>query len=99
MADDSKKEIKKVDPKVAASRKRAADLAKAVGGGAGRNRTPTGQFFKEVWSELKKTTWPNRDTLTKSTYVVLAFIGATGVWVFVIDTLLGKIAQPLFPTH
>jgi preprotein translocase subunit SecE len=93
MAEDAKKDLKKVDPRVAAARKRAADLAKAAGG---RNRTSTTQFFKEVWSELKKTTWPNRDTLTKSTYVVLAFIAATGVWVFVIDYTLGQITQPLF---
>ncbi|HEX5323934.1 MAG TPA: preprotein translocase subunit SecE [Capsulimonadaceae bacterium] len=96
MPDDKQPKLKKEDPRVAAARKRAADLAKAAGGPGVRNRQSGGQFFKDVWTELKKTTWPDRDTLTKSTYVVLAFIAATGVWVFVINFVLNKITAPLF---
>lgn len=85
------------NPKIAEARRRAAELARATGG-AGRNRQSTSQFFQEVWSELKKTTWPDRETLTKSVYVVLAFIVTTGVWIFVISWLLGRVTAPLFRT-
>jgi|SRR5579883_2155347 len=96
MADDKKKEEKKEDPRVAAARKRAADLAKAAGNPGTRTQQSGGQFFKEVWNELRKTTWPDRDTLVKSTYVVLAFIAAAGMWVFVLSYILDKITAPLF---
>lgn len=89
------KESKPENPRVAEARRRAAELAKATGG-SGRARQSTGQFFQEVWSELKKTTWPDRDTLTKSVYVVLAFIATTGVWIFVISYVLGQLTKPLF---
>lgn len=94
MADDNKKSQKE-NPRLTEARKRAAELAKATGN-AGRSRESSGQFFQEVWQELKKTTWPDRDTLTKSVYVVLAFIAATGVWVFVINYAMGQIAAPLY---
>ena len=42
--------------------------------------SPT-QFFQEAWVELKKTSWPNRDVLTKSTSVVLALVAAVAIWV------------------
>lgn len=96
MPDDKKTNAKPEDPRVAAARKRAAELAKAAGGGGGQTRTDAGQFLREVWSELKKTTWPDRETLTKSVYVVLAFIVAAGVWVFIIDLAMTRITAPLF---
>ena len=89
MAETDKKE----DPKLALARQRAASLAKA---GPGRNPRQVGQFIKETWTELKKTTWPDRATLSKSTYIVLAFIALTAVWVGIIDFALGRIAAPLF---
>lgn len=63
---------------------------------AGRKATPPGQFFQEAWAELKKTTWPDRNTLTKSTTVVLALVLATAIFVGVLDAALGRIMNPLF---
>jgi preprotein translocase SecE subunit len=89
MADIKKKE----DPKFAAARAKAEQLAKA---GPVASPAQFQTFINETASELKKTTWPDRDTLTRSTYVVLGFIALTLVWVFVLDFLLGKITAPLF---
>jgi preprotein translocase SecE subunit len=85
------------NPRIAEARRRAAELSRATGG-TGRNRASAGQFFQEVWTELKKTTWPDRDTLAKSVYVVMAFIVTTGVWIFVISYVLGQVMAPLFRT-
>ncbi len=63
---------------------------------ATRKPTDPAQFFREAWVELKKTTWPNREVLTKSTTVVLALVLAVAIWVGGLDFLLGKIANPLF---
>ena len=57
--------------------------------------SPT-QFFQEAWVELKKTTWPNRDVLTKSTSVVLALVAAVAIWVGGIDALLTRASTWLF---
>jgi preprotein translocase subunit SecE len=38
---------------------------------ASRERTPPGQFLKEVRSELRKVAWPNRKEVTSYTIVVL----------------------------
>ena len=61
-----------------------------------------GQFFKriglsiytsvkEMIAELKKVTWPTKSALINYTLVVLAFIVAMGIVVFVIDS--GAAAQ------
>jgi preprotein translocase SecE subunit len=48
------------------------------------------QTLVDHWSELKKTTWPTPEVLRKSTYVVLAFVGAVAVWVGGLDYLLSQ---------
>jgi preprotein translocase subunit SecE len=65
----------------AEAQRRAQSMAKA-------QPTSPQQFFQEAWVELKKTSWPNRDVLTKSTSVVLALVVAVAVWVGVIDGVL-----------
>ena len=77
------------NPRMAEATRRAQSMAKA-------NPTSPAQFFQEAWVELKKTTWPDRDVLTKSTTVVLALVVSVAIWVGGIDFLLGKIAAPLF---
>ena len=77
----------------AEAQRRAQSMAKA-------QPTSPQQFFQEAWVELKKTSWPNRDVLTKSTSVVLALVLAVAVWVGAIDALLTHLAAPLFnATH
>ena len=63
---------------------------------ANKPQVSPAQFFQEAWVELKKTTWPNRDVLTKSTSVVLALVAAVAVWVGGIDAILQRYATLLF---
>ena len=62
------------------------------------NRKPVGakQFLEEAWEELKKTKWPDRETLIKSTTVVLALVLSVAVWVGGLDFIFGKLLNPLF---
>ncbi len=76
----------------AEAQRRAQSMAKA------QPASPQ-QFFQEAWVELKKTSWPNRDVLTKSTSVVLALVVAVAIWVGGIDALLTRLAAPLFNGH
>ena len=73
----------------AEAQRRAQSMAKA-------QPTSPQQFFQEAWVELKKTSWPTRDVLTKSTSVVLALVVAVAVWVGGLDFVLRKLATPLF---
>ena len=77
----------------------AQKRAQAMTAGGGRRPVGAGQFFQEAWVELKKTTWPNKDVLTKSTTVVLALVAATAVYVGALDFLLTKLTSPLFNGH
>jgi preprotein translocase subunit SecE len=49
------------------------------------------QWLREARSELKKTTWPTREVLVKSTTVVLTLVLASAVFVGVIDVLLTSV--------
>ena len=90
---DSKKPAAKPAPSgnspLAQAQRRAQTMAS-------RKPTDPAQFFREAWVELKKTTWPNREVLTKSTTVVLALVLAVAVWVGGLDFILGKLLKPLF---
>jgi preprotein translocase SecE subunit len=85
--DDSKKTAKPAPPK----NERLAQLQARAN--AARTRPPVSpqQFFQEAWVELKKTSWPSRDVLVKSTSVVLAFVISVAVWVGLLQLGLGKI--------
>lgn len=63
-----------------------------------------GQFFKrtgvsiytsvkEMIAEMKKVTWPTKSALINYTLVVLAFIVAMGIVVFVIDSGAAALVQ------
>jgi preprotein translocase subunit SecE len=80
------------NPRLADAQRRAQSMAKA-------QPTSPAQFFQEAWVELKKTSWPNQDVLTKSTSVVLALVVAVAIWVGTIDAVLTKVAAPLFNGH
>lgn len=85
--DDPKKTAKPAPPK----NERLAQLqARAT---AAKSKPPVSpqQFFQEALVELKKTTWPTREVLMKSTTVVMAFVFAVAIWVAILDVVLGKI--------
>lgn len=51
--------------------------------GSGFRRT--GEFFGDVWSELKKVRWPNRKELTSYTLVVLVTVFLLAIYFYAID--------------
>jgi len=53
-------------------------------------------FLKEVEIELRKTTWPTRDELTKFTIVVMVTIIVVSVYLALNDQVLGYISGKLF---
>lgn len=75
---------------------RMSDIQKRAQAMANRKPVPPKQFFQEAWTELKKTSWPSREVLIKSTTVVLALVIAVAIWVGVIDVVLTRISNPLF---
>ena len=48
-------------------------------------------FSTNPKQELKKVTWPNRDTLVKSTILILVIITVLTVYVTGLDLILSKI--------
>lgn len=90
-SDDGKKAAKPLPPK----NPRLAELQKRAEAASANRGKPVdiSTFFQEAIVELKKTTWPSRPVLVKSTMVVLSFIGAVGVWVAVLDFFLSRILQ------
>jgi preprotein translocase subunit SecE len=54
-------------------------------------------YFHEVWSELKKVSWPTRLQVRNLTVLVFAISFVIGLYITVLDTffqgLLGLIAQ------
>jgi preprotein translocase subunit SecE len=56
------------------------------------------RYFDEVWSELKKVTWPTREQVRNLTVLVFAISFVVGLYITVLDqffqSLLGLIAQP-----
>ena len=75
---------------------RAAEIQRRAQIMAKRKPVSPQQFFQEAWVELKKTSWPSRAVLTKSTSVVLALVVAVGVWVGVLDALCSRLLNPIF---
>lgn len=49
-----------------------------------QKRSPI-RFFKDVWGEIKKVTWPTRTDLFKTTFAVIIFIAIFAVIVGLMD--------------
>jgi preprotein translocase subunit SecE len=49
------------------------------------------KYLQEVQAELKKTTWPDRPKLIASTKVVLGAVFVTGLYLFLIDSVLTQV--------
>jgi preprotein translocase subunit SecE len=48
-------------------------------------------FLNEVFTELKKTTWPTRKEALRLTYVVIAVIIVLGIYMAILDSVLGAL--------
>ena len=54
-----------------------------------------GKFLADVKQEMEKVSWPTRDELIGSTYVVIVVSGAIALYIFALDTILSNILKIL----
>jgi preprotein translocase subunit SecE len=54
------------------------------------------QFLVEVWSELKKTTWPPRREVFGTTVVVIATVLFCALYLWVVDLFLSRGMNMIF---
>ena len=55
-----------------------------------KRRSPA-RFFKDIWQELKKVTWPEKKDLINYTLAVIAFIVAMAIVIGLFDFGLGEL--------
>ncbi len=55
-----------------------------------QRRSPI-RFFKDVWGEIKKVTWPTRQDLFKTTFAVIVFVVIFAVIVGLMDWGFGAL--------
>ena len=53
------------------------------------------KFFKDIWREVKKVTWPTRKELFSYTGAILVFVIAIGVVLTLVDLGLGEVPKLL----
>lgn len=54
------------------------------------------QFLTEVWSELKKTTWPGRQEVYGTTVVVIVTVLICAAYLWVVDIVLSRAMNYVF---
>jgi preprotein translocase subunit SecE len=54
------------------------------------------QFLVEVWSELKKTTWPTRQEVYGTTIVVIVTVVFCAFYLWIVDIFLSKGMNTVF---
>lgn len=54
------------------------------------------RFLSEVIAELRKVTWPNRAQLAQGTAVVLVVVAIVTAYLYVLDTIFGRMIDVLF---
>ena len=54
-------------------------------------------FVTEVWSELKKTTWPSRKEVYGTTLVVIVMVLLCSLFLWGVDMVLQPLAQWVYP--
>ena len=53
-------------------------------------------FFREVWGELHRTTWPTRKEVRNTTIVVIVFVMVCAAYLYVVDRALQGGMETLF---
>ena len=53
-------------------------------------------FFKSVRSEWFKIVWPSRDTVVRSTIMILVFSGLATLFFFIVDSVLNALVGWIF---
>ena len=59
----------------------------------------TRTFLEEVWTELKKTTWPGRREVYGTTLVVIVMVVLCSVFLWGVDKVLEPIARMVYPSR
>ena len=54
------------------------------------------QFVVEVWSELKKTTWPGKSEVYGTTVVVIVTVLVCAAYLWVVDIILNAGMETVF---
>jgi preprotein translocase subunit SecE len=54
------------------------------------------QYMTEVWSELKKTTWPSRKDVYGTTLVVIVTVLICAFYLWLVDSILSRGMQKVF---
>ena len=53
------------------------------------------RYFDEVWSELRKVSWPTREHVRNLTVLVFAISLVVGLYITILDTFFREIIAPL----
>ena len=53
------------------------------------------RYFDEVWSELKKVSWPNREQVRNLTVLVFVISAAVGAYIAVFDALFTAVVAQI----
>ena len=54
------------------------------------------RYFKECWLELKKVSWPTRDTVVRYTGIVIVSTIIFGVVLGIVDIGIGQLMDLIF---
>ena len=55
-----------------------------------------GRYFKECWLELKKVSWPTRDTVVRYTWIVIVSTIVFGIILGLVDVGIGQLMDLIF---
>ena len=53
------------------------------------------EYFKEVYLETKRVTWPSRKDTLKGTYVILITVAVAATFLGIVDITVGKLIRAL----
>jgi preprotein translocase subunit SecE len=56
------------------------------------------RYFNEVWSELRKVSWPTREQVRNLTVLVFAISFVVGLYITVLDQVFQGLLRLLTPT-
>ncbi len=78
MADTTEKKAVKKTEKPSAKKAKKPNLFKRIG-----------KWFRDIFNEIKKITWPTMRQTLKNTLIVIVMVLVVGVYIWVLDLLLG----------
>ena len=78
-----------------APRGRRGDAYELGGEATGKQRGRFVQFLIHVWAELQRVQWPDRQTLTTLTGVVLGFVLLAGGYLGLLDAIFSRLIQAI----